>query len=218
MFDRSTILSMSFQLSKSIPLTELSIVRVAKELGVTPPLIHYYLGGRDALTSGVINAFYREAVESWPKLSGDWHHDLEVVAHHIYRVHMRYPGIAAYMVSHNRHRLFQELGEDETDYGIQFFEKYISAVRAIGFDPMRTATFGHLLIDFVVGNAHATVRHRWPGEHADFLNNRLAALDPQEFPSTHYVRESLIRLNASEAFAAGLKLVMQSLELERSKQ
>lgn len=72
MLDRSTILSVSLQLTKTVPLSELSVVRVAHELGVTPGLIHYYLRGRDKLTSGVMNAFYREAVEDWPSQEIDW--------------------------------------------------------------------------------------------------------------------------------------------------
>ena len=110
MLDRPTILSVSLQLTKTVPLSELSVVRVARELGVTPGLIHYYLGGRDGLTSGVMNAFYREAVESWPSEAKDWRQNLEVVANAVYRFYLRYPGIVVYVASHNRYRLVQDVG------------------------------------------------------------------------------------------------------------
>ena len=63
-------------MARATPLQELSIVRVAKDLGVTPALIHYYLDGRDALTSGVMNAFYKEMQLDWPLLTSHWREDV----------------------------------------------------------------------------------------------------------------------------------------------
>jgi AcrR family transcriptional regulator len=216
LLDRTTILSIAVQLTKSVPLADISIIRVARELGVTPALIHYYMGGRDAVTSGVMNFFYRQLVEDWPQNSGsDWRHYLEVVAGTVYRAYIRYPGVAAYVVSHNRFRMVQSPAKAEVDYGIQFFERFSAAVMAIGFDPTSTSTYGHLLMEFIISSAHATVRHMWPGEHRDFLDRKLSALDPVQFPAAHYVREGLIKLNASAAFTVGLGLLLQALELNR---
>ena len=39
------ILSVATQWTKGVPHADLSIVRVARERGVTPALIHHYLGG-----------------------------------------------------------------------------------------------------------------------------------------------------------------------------
>lgn len=216
MLDRATILSVSLQLTKTVPLSELSVVRVARELGVTPGLIHYYLGGRDRLTSGVMNAFYREAIESWPGEEIDWRQNLEVVANAVYRSYLRYPGIVVYVASHNRYRLVQDVGEGETDYGIQFFERFTTAVRGVGFDALRTAAYAHLLADIITSYAHATAARRWPSQHSQFLNEKLAGLDPAQFPSTHFIRESLTGLNPSDAFKMGLALVLQALEVDRS--
>jgi hypothetical protein len=219
LLDRATILSIAVQLTKSMPLTDISMIRVARELGVTPALIHYYMGGggRHAVTSGVMNFFYSELVKDWPQdLGSDWRHHLEVVAGAVYRGFIRYPGIAAYAVSHNRFRMIQSTSKSEVDYGIQFFERFTRAVMAIGFDAHSTITYSHLLIEFIISSAHATVRHLWPGEHKDFLNRKLSTLDPTQFPATHFVRESLINLNASEAFTIGLGLFLQALELNRA--
>ena len=215
--DRETILALAFKLTKTVPLTELSIVRVARELGVTPALIHYYLGsgGRDVLTSGAMNAFYRELVEQWPPELGDWKHNFEVIADAIYRAHLRYPGISVYVATHNRYQLVQDVREGETDYGLVFFEKFTTTVRNFGLDAERTGVFAHLLMMFITSFAHSTVTRRWPGQHNEFLSSKLAALDPVAFPSTHFVRESITHLNAAEAFATGLRLVLQALEHER---
>ena len=217
LLDRETILAVSFQLAKTVPLAELSIVRVARELGVTPGLVHYYLGGRDALTSGVMNAFYRELVRVWPSLGGDWRADMEAVAGTVYRAHIDYPGVASYVVSHNRFRLVQQVQKGETDYGFLFFERFTEVVRAAGFDARRTGIYAHLIIEFITAYAHATVAHRWPGEHSDFLNKRLAALDPRAYPAAHFVSGSFASLDAASAFSIGLGLFLHGLEYEREK-
>jgi hypothetical protein len=217
LLNRSTIIAVALPFTKRVPLAELSVVRVARELGVTPALIHYYMpGGRDALTSGVMNAFYKELIGEWPKIGGVyWREDLEAVASTVYRVHIRYPGVAAYVVSHNKYRMIQEVEKDETDYGLLFFERFTSTVQAIGFDAQNTGIYAHLLVDFITANAHATVRHLWPGEHRDFLDRRLSQLNPSQFPAAHFVRKGLTSLNASEAFTIGLRLFLNALESYR---
>ena len=211
------ILSVSFQLAKTVSLAELSIVRVARELGVTPPLVHYYVGSRDSLTSGVMNSFYRELIEGWPKPAEGWRESLELVASSVYQAHIKYPGIASYVVSHNRFRMVQKIENGDTDYGVLFFEKFVATVRAAGFDAPRTGVYAHLLIEFITAYAHATVAHRWPGEHSNFLNERLAKLDPKTFPATNFVSKSFTRLDATSAFTTGLRLFLHGLEFEREK-
>jgi AcrR family transcriptional regulator len=213
--DRATVLQVALQLTKNVSLADLSVVYLARELGVTPGLIHYYLGGRDPLTSGVMNAFWREIIDTWPREDGDWSHNLETVAQALYRTLLRYPGIASYTLSHNRYRMVQDVREGETDYGILFFEKFVATMRQAGFDAMRTATYAHLIVELVVSNAHNTTARRWPGQHSEFLNEKLAQLDPQAFPCTHFVRESITQLNGAEAFAIALRLMLQALSAER---
>ena len=217
-FSREAIISSALAMTREVPLHELSIVRAAQELEVTPALIHYYLGGRDALTSGVMNAFYRELVEHWPALRGAWRQDLEAICTTVYEAHTRYPGIAAYVVSHNKYRMVQDVLPDETDHGVLLFEKFTSAVRAIGFDAARTGVYTHLLNEFVTGYAQATAAHRWPGEHAQFLDAKLAGLDKRTYPAAHFVSKTFTRLDATSAFHTGLRLFVDGLELERKRQ
>lgn len=216
--DRETVLAVAFRLTKTVSVSDLSIVRVARELGVTPALIHYYFagGGRDALTSGVMNAFYREVIEQWPPETGDWKHNYEVVCDAIYRAYLRYPGISIYAASHNRYQLVQDVQEGETDYGLLVLEKFTGTVRQAGFDAARTGVLAHLLMLFISAYAHSTVTRRWPGQHSEFLNSKLSALDPVAFPNCHFVRSGLTSLNATEAFTTGLRIVLQGFEIERA--
>lgn len=48
---RISILRAALKLAVKTALQDLSIVTVAKSMGVTPALIHYYIGGREWLTS-----------------------------------------------------------------------------------------------------------------------------------------------------------------------
>lgn len=212
--DRALIIRCAYEMAKSTSLHELSIVRVARELGVTPALLHYYLGGRDALTSGVMNAFYRDMLERWPTMTGAWQHDVSVAAHHVYEAHVARPGIAAYVVSHNRFRMVQLVENGETDFGIMLFDRFMALFRALRFHPRRMAMWGHLIMEFIVSNAYATVRHRWPGEHGDFLRRVFAKLDPAEFPHASFLREAVVDLNAQEAFSEGLRLFLAAMDLE----
>lgn len=226
MLNRETILEVAFKLTKTVSLTDLSIVLVARELGVTPALIHYYLGGggRDGLTSAVMNMFYHELVDQWPIQPSDpptgfdeWQHSIEIIADAIYRAHLRYPGVSVYVSSNNRYQLVQDVGEGETDYGLLFIEKFTSAVRQSGFDAERVGIFAHLLLMSITNYAHSTVTRRWPGQHGEFLNSKLAELDPEIYPSTLFVRETLTNLNGAQAFSTGLRLTLQGIQVEHER-
>lgn len=194
------------------------MVRVARELGVTPALIHYYLDGRDALTSGVMNSFYRELQKNWPEPLNDWRRDFERTAHHIYEALVRYAGIAAYMVAHSRFRMAQIVRDGETDYGLQLFDRFIGVIREAGFDAHRTGMYASLMMEFIVSGAYATVRHRWPSDHVDVIDKVFAGLDPAEFPNAYFVRNSHFQHISGEAsFNDGFALVLNGLALERER-
>ena len=214
LLDRKLIIACALQIARSTPLQELSIVRVAKELGVTPALIHYYLNGRDALTSGIMNAFYREMQQDWPPLTGKWREDVEVLVRRVYDAHVAYPGVAAYVVAYNRFRLKQILAKGEIDHGVLLFERVVAAVREAGFDAYHTAMWSHLLIEFVISSAFAAVRHRYPGEHGDHLGRIFAELDPAAFPNMSFVQKDYLRLNAGEVFSEALRLMLTTIEME----
>lgn len=217
LLNKETILSLALQMTKSVSLPDLSVVRVASELGVTPALIHYYIGSRDGLTSGVMNAFYREVVENWPAELGDWAQDFEVLAHSIYRAYLRYPGVVIYVATHNRYQLFQDVGEGEADYGLLTFEKFIAVMRKMGMDPGRTGMYAHLSMAFISSFAHMTVTHRWPGQSREFLVDKMGGLDPVAYPNIAFVRDSFTNLGATDAFMVGMRMLMESLEAERKR-
>jgi AcrR family transcriptional regulator len=217
LLNQKVIISCALDLAREVPLQELSIVRVARELGVTPALIHYYLDGRDALTSGIMSAFYTEMLRDWPGPTGEWRADLEAVCRKVYETYVAFPGVAAYVVGHNRFRLVQNMNPGEIDSGVMMFERFVGATRAGGFDAQQTTTYAHLLMEFLITMAHSTVRHRWPGEHSTFLDRVIGNLDPAQFPNAHFVRRNFVRFDAALAFEEALKLFVSALEVERTR-
>src|ERR1700754_4137584 len=93
----ASILRTSYRLAKTVPLQELSIVFVAKKLGVTPALIHHYVGGRDWLPAGTMTLFYSDLLRKLPDNTGDWKRDIPKMARAIYDHLVLYAGVAAYM-------------------------------------------------------------------------------------------------------------------------
>lgn len=215
LLNRQVILSLALQMTKNVPLTELSVVRVAAELGVTPALIHYYLGSRNGLTSGVMNAFYKDVIEHWPVETGEWKHDFEIVANAVYRAYLRYPGIVSYVAMHNRYQLFQDVREGETDYGVLAFEKYVATIRKMGLDAQRTGIYAHLSLEFISHFSHLTVTHRWPNQSRELLLEKMSSLSADDYPNIALVRESFANLGATDAFTTGLKLLVEAFEVER---
>lgn len=216
LLNRQVILSLALQMTKNVPLTELSVVRVATELGVTPALIHYYLGSRDGLTSGVMNAFYKDVVGHWPVEIGEWKHDFEVVADALYRAYLRYPGVVSYVATHQRYQLFQDVREGERDYGVLAFEKYIGTIRKMGLDARRTGTYAYLSLEMIAHFSHLTVTHRWPNQSRELLLEKMGNLNPDDCPNLTHIRESFTELGPTDAFTTGLKLMIEAFEVERT--
>src|SRR5260221_6798003 len=209
---KESIFAKGLALCRRTALQELSVVRMARELGVTPALIHYYLGGRGALTSGVMNAYYRELAEALPQHTGDWQSDVAAVMRVIYDKQVKYGGIAAYVMTHNRYRLFQDVEPGEPDYGVVYFDRLAGCVRQAGMDAPTTAMFVHLLLQHVLASAYQQTSRQVPGDHHAFLLSRLGRVDPRERPNLHFVLAEFSSLDGGAAFEAGLALLLDGIE------
>jgi hypothetical protein len=210
----NAILRTSYRLAKTVPLQELSIVFVAKTLGVTPALIHYYVGGRDWLTSGTMNLFYSDLLRKLPENTGNWERDIPRMAHTIYEHLVQYAGVAAYMVSHNRFRIWQLTAYGQREYGVEVLEKLTACVSQAGCAPKRTGIYTHLIMEFVIGSAHRAAHHLFPSDHQEFLTDKLSKLDPERFPTLMLTDTAPISLGPESAFNEEIRLFMLGLEHE----
>ncbi|WP_313802461.1 TetR/AcrR family transcriptional regulator [Sphingobium sp.] len=212
---RQSIIEAALKLSKTISLQDLSIVVVARSMNVTPALIHYYIGGRDWLTSGVMNLFYKSLLRKWPQPTGDWEEDLVAAGRRLFTHLSAYPGIAAYLVSHNRFRIFQMVGLGDRDYGVEMLERFAGIVRQAGLSPERTGIYTHLIMDFLISTAHGTSQKLFPSEHRQFLEEKVAKLDQEKSANILFARVSPLHLDGALAFEEGISLFKLGLQRDR---
>lgn len=209
---RESIIQKAAQLAQTESLDEISMVRVAREFGVVPGLIHYYVGNRDELLSGVINQYFRERIAKMPLPSGDWRRDMRDMARASMQSMMKYSGIAGYIATHNRFRLFQMVAPGETDYGLEFFNRVADLMRCGGLPPKAAAMGYHLLMQFIVSSAVSEISGLSPGRHEAFIRGKLAGLDDTRYPGALYIAEDFARLDADETFERGLEMLLDGIE------
>ena len=135
----------------------------------------------------------------------------------IYDHLVNYSGVASYMVSHSRFRTFQLTAYGQRDYGVEVLEKLATTVLQVGCSPERAGIHTHLLMEFVISASYKEARHLFPADHRKFLQEKLAKLDPQKFPSMILINCAPISLNAETAFWEGINLFMLGLENELEK-
>ena len=210
------IVARGLALSREVPLQDLSIVRLAGDLGVTPASVHYHLASRQALTDGIIRLFVREMNAQWPTPTGHWQEDLRAVATLIYRHYRSYPGIASYFAVQNRFALLvPAAGGEGSDDIFTFLERYFEAVRRVGLDDDQSAIYATLLIQFLHMSAHRSAQHQWPAEQTG-LRHLVTSLPPARYPNIAGLRRSYLDLGGETAFDAGLALLLAGIEMARA--
>lgn len=213
-FSRAGILRTALKMTALMPLQELSIGILAKSMNVTTALIHYYVGGREWLTSGVMNLFYKDLLRSWPAPTGNWRDDILGSAHALFNHFVRYGGIAAYAVSHSRFRVFQLSEFDSRDYGVEVLDKFVGGFRRSGLSDDRAGIYSNLMIEFIIGTAHATSRHIYPREHQDFLKGKIESLNGERYPNIVATANAPLTIDGDLALTHGLHLFMLGIMTE----
>jgi AcrR family transcriptional regulator len=213
---RDTICSAALLLARQVPLQNLSIAAVARDMNITPALIHYYVGQRDQLLSGVMNLFYQGLLQKMPVKSGLWRDDLVSVCRHLYGQFVAFGGIAAYASSNSRFRVFQLVDNDTPDYGVLLLESFTGRVRDAGLNRQRTGLYAHLLMELIINVAHSTAQHMFPKEHRKFLQQKTRELSKKDFPNIHFAIQSPLNLDGQVAFDEALTLYLQGIERELS--
>lgn len=208
LLSRNALIDHAAAMTRHTPLDQISMVQIAKDFGVAPGLIHYYLGGREGLISGVMNKYHHGRLEKLPALTGDWRHDVEDIARISFATAADVPGISLYLASHNRFRLFQDVGPGETDYGIAVFNHITSAFLQGGFSPEAAALAYHLLAQFLLASSVAVAGRQSPAEHHQFILEKFEAITDARFEAAKVVGRAFSALDADRAFNEGLRLLL----------
>jgi AcrR family transcriptional regulator len=209
---RASVIECAIQLAQKESLDNISMVRLARELGVTPALIHYYMGSRDDLLSAVINSAYKERMRDLPPLTGQWRTDLEVIVRATSRTHTKWPGLAAYIATHNRFRLFQKVSAGEVDYGLAFFDHVGVILKSGGFKGPQAALVFHLLMLFVVSIGSTSANRQAPKDHGDFIVGYLQSYEPESIPGATFLMKPFAKIDNETSFETGLKLLLDGFE------
>jgi AcrR family transcriptional regulator len=205
---RELILDRATLLAKVQPLEEISMVGLARELGVTPTLIHYYIGSRDDLISGVANRYFKERISRLQPLTGDWKEDLRREAMQSFSLGVEYGGVLRYMMSHNRFRVFQQVSAGETDYGVLYLDRQAGIFRSGGFTPQQTAIGFHLLSLYVMSSSYAEVSRQLPAFHEQYIRGQIESRPSGQSPGAHYFADAFATLDSATAFPEGLRLLI----------
>lgn len=209
---RLSVIEFAFSLTRTERLDALSMVKVAAAMGVSPSLVHYYLESRDALTSGVINRFFREVCDAAPPPTRDTRHDIKAMVYANYTVMLKHPGVVDYLATHNRFRLVQQVQEGEADYGIQAFELLSAAIMRAGYSSRNAAMLGHLVRMFVLSSAQAEANFQTPAFHKAFLDGILNRFPQGTYPGLHHSLHEFASLDGAEVFSAGLDILLDGFE------
>lgn len=209
---RSVVVQHAVALAQREPISEISIVRLGRELGVTPGLIHYYVGSRDDLITAVMNHAFRERLDALPPLTGNWRRDLEAVARVSQQMHARWPGLSTYAATHNRFRLFQRVEPGETDYGLAFFNHVGSILRSGGFSAEQAAFAYHLLMLLLVSIGASSAQRQMPGEHEEFIVGYVSKADAKAMPGASFLAKPFARIDAQSTLEVGLKILLDGFE------
>jgi AcrR family transcriptional regulator len=214
---RDSIIERAMELTKSEPLSAVSMVRLAKSLNVRPGTIHYHLGSRDALVSGVMNRFYRgllgdlEAADP----AATWQEEVRRIGWVWLNARLVHPGVANYVASNDRFRVFQKTEGGEEDYGALYMDRVFTLLRNAGFSPDIAAECWHLMALYADATAQTISMGHAPAAHSTFLLDRARRHDAVTFPGLAFGLPALAQLDAREAFSRSLDDLIAGLERRR---
>lgn len=219
---RTIIIEHATRLSREESLADISIVRLAKELAVTPATLHYYLqNGRDELLSEVVTTYMKHILHCFDKVGGDWDARIRTVAQRLYRVHIEFKGVNAYLMSHNKFRLLQTASQGEQDLGVRYMDRFIELFRERGFDVETSVTYVHQLAFFIASCAQAEIGRQLPAHHKRYLSQELSSLQLARTPNFEASLDEFIQFDADKMFYTGIDILLRGFStpaaLEKSK-
>jgi AcrR family transcriptional regulator len=202
----------AIRIAQSEALTEVSMVRIGKELGVAAGMVHYHLGSRDELISAVINAAFKERLQLLPELTGDWRTDIEGFARSSLTTLERWPGLATYILTENKFRLFQRVQPGEVDYGLAYFDHIGLILKQAGLPGPFAAMAYHLLMLFVSVMAAEKENRQSPQTHGDFITGYLAKFGAGSHEGAAYLAAPFSAIDSPATFDAGMAILLDGFE------
>jgi hypothetical protein len=214
---REVIIDHATYLSREISLDEISIVRLAKELAVTPATIHYHLQyGRDELLSEVVTTYIKHILYCFENVEGEWDDKLRTVALRLFRVHIEFKGVNAYLMSHNKFRLLQTASRDEQDLGVKYLDRFLLLFKERGFDIEACVINVHHLAFFISSCAQAEIGRQLPAYHKAYLKQELSMRRLAATPNFQEAMEEFMQFDAEKMFMTGIDILLRGFAAPKS--
>ncbi|MDU9392901.1 TetR/AcrR family transcriptional regulator [Pseudomonas sp. zfem002] len=208
---RDAMIACAIGIARNESLTEVSMVRIGKELGVAAGMVHYHLGSRDELISAVINAAFKDRVQRLPALTGEWRTDIEAFARSSLATLECWPGLATYILTENKFRLFQRVQPGEIDYGLAYFDHIGQILKAAALPQPFAAMAYHLLLLFVSVIAAEKENHQAPHAHSGFIGSYLMK-SAQHYPGAEFLAADFVTIDSGSTFDSGLAVLLDGFE------
>ncbi|RUZ71001.1 TetR/AcrR family transcriptional regulator [Mesorhizobium sp. M7A.F.Ca.US.006.01.1.1] len=214
---RDLIIDTAYEFTKTVSLDELSIVQVARRLGVVAGSLHYHVGTKDDLTSAILNRFYKnlyvELTVSTP--NGSWRENIGHLARTLMNFQRRHVGIAQHVMAHARYRIFQKVAPDEIDYGVIYLDFAFDMFRRAGFSSRQTALFYHAIALHCLVSSNSDAAGLGPVAHETFLRAKVQQYRGDRYPGLAHALEEFATIQTDEAFTLGLDALVDNFATAR---
>ncbi|MFV3386768.1 TetR/AcrR family transcriptional regulator [Pseudomonas sp. NY15364] len=213
---RDTMVACAIRIARNESLGEVSMVRIGKELSVAAGMVHYHMGSRDELISTVINAAFKERMQLLPTLTGDWRQDLENIAFASLDAYSRWPGLATYILTENKFRLFQRVKPGEVDYGLAYFDHIGKVLMQAGMPGPFAAMAYHILMLFVLVMAAEKENRQSPQTHSDFITGYMSRIGADDYLGAAYLAAPFAAIDSPKTFETGTSILLDGFERWRT--
>ena len=216
---RDAVVDLAFEQARTQSLDDVSLVGLARTLGVVPGSLHYHVGTKDDLTSAVLNRFYRVLVDRLEACDAesDWRARISCFAWAFMRCGREHRGAAEHIQARAKYRLFQKVAPGETDYGARFLDHAFTMFRGAGFDARRAALFYHALALHCLAAANSGSARLEPVSHEAFLLGKAAEYGEEGHPGLRFALPEFARVSADETFDLGLQALLDRFAEERTE-
>lgn len=203
--DRERIVRTAIAMVDRGGLEDLSMRRLADELGTGTATLYRHLPSREVILVEALDLILGEVGDALPASRRGWRGEIETVAGALRATLLRHPALTP---------LFASSRALNGPNALAGRERILAILRRAGLDAATTVAAYLALIHYVVGFAftEAGDRTRVGDPAPDELRRFYAGLDRGTLPSTVHLAARLADRDADREFAFGLRLMLDGLE------
>ena len=210
---REIVLATVMTMTQTTPLDSISFVQIARQLGVTPGSVSYYVGARDDVISATINALYERAMKKIQALpaSMTWRERLRAMMRAFHEELRRRPGIASYLAVNGKFRIFQKVSGGETDWGRAYLDYALGLLQSAGFSARYAALAIHLMHAHVLSSSYGALEKVMPHHSTSALKTRLKREQRKKTPGEGLLfgLEAFADVDIDEGFEEGIDALIR---------